>query len=130
MDRIRFDTCAHCGLSICETRVKSLFKWKEGSSLEEIVDTSFLTSEDPKSKFLGFVRISLFITALYRGIWIFGFHVAVPVGVFLYLLTLVGVAGWIGSSIAGLAFVVLIIGVFDWALHVPRHETLLSGFLP
>ncbi len=113
-------------------RVENLFRWNRVTSSESeeiIMDTGFLTGEDPKVELLGFIRISLFIAALYLGIWLFGFHVAVPIGVFLYLL-IYGRAGWIWSSFAGLAFAALIIGVFDWALHVPWHDPVVSGFLP
>ena len=109
--------------------VENLFRWNGVSSSEQIMDTGFLAGEDPKGELQRLTRISLFIAALYLGIWLFGFHVAVPLGVFVYLYRY-GRAGWIWSSFAGLAFAALIVGVFDWTLHVPWHDPVVSGFLP
>ena len=109
-------------------RVANLFRWNGVTSSEDIMDTGFLAGADPKEELLGFIRISLFIAALYLGIWLFGFLVAVPIGVFLYLL-IYGRAGWFWSVFAGMAFATLILGVFDWTLNVPWHEPLIS-FLP
>ena len=92
------------------------------------MDTGFLAGADPKEELLGFIRISLFIAVLYLGIWLFGFLVAVPIGVLLYLL-IYGRVGWFWSSFAGMAFAALIVGVFDWTLNVPWHEPVIS-FLP
>jgi TctA family transporter len=110
-------------------RTVNLFKQKGAASSELIMDTGFLTGVDPKSELQGFCRISLFTVALYLGIWLFGFHLALPLLVFFYLLKY-GRAGWIWSVFTALIFAVLIIGVFDWTLHVPWHEPLLGRFLP
>jgi len=56
-------------------------------------------------------------------------RLAIPLMVFFYLLKY-GRAGWLWSAFAGIVFAALIIGVFDWTLHVPWHEPLIGGFLP
>lgn len=110
-------------------RAGTLLKWGEVLPPREIMDTGFLTGDDPKTEVLGFIRMALFIAGLYLGIWVFGFHIAVPVGILIYLLTC-SEAGWFWSLFAGLAFAALIVGVFDWTLNVPWHEPLLGQFYP
>lgn len=109
--------------------VVNLFRRGGVTPQEMIMDTGFLTGEDPKAEIAGLIRISLFIVGLYLGIWLFGFHVAVPTALFLYLL-IVARAGWIGSVSVGLAFETLIVGVFDWTLNIPWHEPVVSYMIP
>lgn len=111
-------------------RVVNLFRKEPRAPSADIMDTGFLTGEDPRGEFLAFARIAVFTLALYLSVWLFGFLLAVPVLVFLYLWWY-GRVGWLWSAVAGLAFAAMIVGVFDWTLHVPWHEPLLvGGFLP
>jgi hypothetical protein len=90
----------------------------------QIMDMGFSIGIDPKGEAKRFVRISSFILGLYLAIWIFGFHIALPLGMFFYLFVY-GKVGWIGSIAVALSFLALIVGVYDAVLHVSWHEPLI-----
>jgi hypothetical protein len=90
---------------------------KQKSASSNIMDTGFYIHQDPKMAMAGFIRITGFLILLYLGIWLFGFHVALPVGLFLYLLRY-GQMGWLGAMIVGLVFLAVIIGVYDYVIEI------------
>ena len=90
----------------------------------QIMDMGFSIGIDPKGEARRFVRIYAFIVGLYLAIWLFGFHVALPLGMFFYLFVY-GRVGWIASIAVSLFFLALIIGVYDNVLHVSWHEPLI-----
>ena len=90
----------------------------------QIMDMGFSIGIDPKGEARRFVRICTFIVGLYFAIWVFGFHVALPLGMFFYLFVY-GRVGWIASIAVSLFFLALIIGVYDTVLHVSWHEPLI-----
>jgi hypothetical protein len=51
----------------------------------QIMDIGFRSGDDPTGERARFFRIALFILGLYLGIWLFGFHVALPLGILLYV---------------------------------------------
>jgi len=89
----------------------------------QIMDLGFSIGIDPKGEARRFVRICTFIVGLYFAIWVFGFHVALPLGMFFYLFVY-GRVGWIASIAVSLFFLAFIIGVYDTVLHVSWHEPL------
>lgn len=91
---------------------------------DSIMDTGFRLGEDPKREARNFIRICAFIVGLYLAIWVFGFHVALPLGMFLYLF-FVGRVGWVGSIAVALCFLAFIVGVYDSVLHISWHEPLI-----
>jgi hypothetical protein len=95
----------------------------------QIMDLGFSIGIDPKGEAKRFVRICTFIVGLYLSIWVFGFHVALPVAMFLYLFVY-GRVGWIASIAVALFFLALIIGVYDTVLHVSWHEPLILRIWP
>ncbi len=95
----------------------------------QIMDMGFRLGDDPKGEARRLVRICGFIAGLYLAIWVFGFHVALPLGMFFYLFVY-GRVGWIGSIVVALLFLALIIGVFDNILHVSWHEPLILQLGP
>jgi hypothetical protein len=94
---------------------------------ERIMDTGFRLGDDPKREAQNFVRICTFIVGLYLAIWVFGFHIALPAGMFLYLF-FCGRVGWIRSTVVSLCFLAFIVGVYDNVLHVSWHEPLILKF--
>ena len=90
----------------------------------QIMDMGFSIGIDPKGEARRFVRICAFIAGLYLAIWVFGFHVALPLGMFFYLFVY-GRVGWIASIAVALFFLALIMGVYDTVLHVSWHEPLI-----
>jgi hypothetical protein len=96
---------------------------------ERIMDTGFRIGDDPKREAQNFLRISAFIVGLYFAIWVFGFHIALPAGMFGYLFFF-GKVGWVGSTIVALCFLAFIVGVYDNVLHISWHEPLIFKLLP
>jgi hypothetical protein len=93
----------------------------------EIMDTGFRIGHDPKGELQRFIRICTFIVGLYLAIWAVGFHIALPLGVAFYLYRY-GKVGWLWSTVGGLFFLGLIIGLYDNVLHVAWHEPLINVF--
>jgi hypothetical protein len=91
----------------------------------QIMDIGFRTGGDPTGERARFFRISLFIIGLYIGIWLFGFHVALPLGTLLYV-RVYGRLSWLGSLCVGLIFLALLVGVYDRLLNATWHEPLVQ----
>ena len=115
------------GIPFWLARVVALFR-PTTASPTQIMDTGFWLGSDPRAEGIRFVQISGWIVLLYLGIWMFGFHLALPIGIFAYLYHY-GRAGWFWSSVASLAFVSLIVGVYDLLLHTFWHEPVVFTFL-
>ena len=60
----------------------------------QIMDMGFSIGIDPEGEAKRFVRICTFIIGLYLAIWVFGFHVALPLACFFIFSC---TAGWAGS---------------------------------
>jgi len=76
-------------------------------------------------------RLTLVIgstAGLVLAIWAVGFHLAIPVYVFLALWRL-GRTRWWTALLVAAAFEALLIGVYDHVMHVTWHETLLDNLL-
>ncbi|MBI2987016.1 MAG: tripartite tricarboxylate transporter permease [Deltaproteobacteria bacterium] len=112
------------GIPFWVARLAALFR-PTTDSRAEIMDTGFWLGSDPKGEWIRFVQISGWIVLLYVAIWMFGFHLALPIGVFAYLYTY-GRAGWFLSSVVSLAFLAFIVGVFDLLLHITWPEPVVS----
>lgn len=104
------------GLPFWVLRIMAIARQSRPKSSAQIMDTGFYIDQDPRAALAGFIRISGFIVLLYLGIWLFGFHVALPVGMFFYLY-IYGKMGWFGSALAGLIFLAIIVGVYDYVLR-------------
>jgi hypothetical protein len=98
------------------------------SSPAEIMDIGFRIGADPAAEAQRFTRIILFIVLLYLGIWVFGFHVALPLGMFAYLYVYGGI-GFRWSVVIAALFLALIVGIYDQVLHIHWHEPLLFRLL-
>lgn len=95
---------------------------------KEIMDVGFRIGMDPEAEIARFTRICLFILTLYLSIWLVGFHVALPIGISLYVL-IYGRAGWLLSSIIGLGFLAVIVGLYDLVLHTAWHKAIVARLL-
>ena len=91
----------------------------------DIMDTGFILGDDPKTESRRFVRIFGFTALMYVAIWLIGVHVALPGMLFLYLMYY-GRAGWLASAGIALAFLALIVGFYDFALHIIWPESILG----
>ena len=106
-------------------RVWTLLRGTPEKRIEEgdIMDTGFILGDDPKTEGQRFVRIFGFTALMYLAIWLIGIHVALPGMLFLYLMYY-GKAGWLGSAGVALAFLALIVGFYDLALHIIWPESI------
>ena len=89
-----------------------------------IMDTGFILGDDPRTEGRRFVRIFGFTGLMYVAIWVLGVHIALPGMLFLYLIYY-GRAGWLWSAGLALAFLALIVGFYDWGVHIVWPEPLL-----
>ena len=105
-------------------RVWTLLRGTPEKRIEEgdIMDTGFILGDDPKTEGQRFVRIFGFTALMYVAIWFIGIHVALPGMLFLYLMYY-GRAGWLASAGIALAFLALIVGFYDFALHIVWPES-------
>ncbi len=87
----------------------------------QIMDIGFRTGGDPAGERARFLRICFFLVGLYSAIWLFGFHIALPVGMLFYLRVYGEVSWWWSFGVA-LLFLALIIGVYDRLLGATWHE--------
>lgn len=94
---------------------------QEQTSDEQIMDLGFRTGADPKGERARFFRICFSIIGLYLAIWLLGFHIALPLGVAVYVYVY-GRVGLIWSAVMGLMFLGLILGVYDHFLNATWHE--------
>ena len=89
----------------------------------QIMDIGFRTGSDATGERARFLRITLFILGLYLGIWLFGFHVALPLGILFYV-RVYGRLSWLASLCVALLFLSLLVGVYDRLLNASWHEPL------
>ena len=89
------------------------------------MDTGFILGDDPRTEGRRFVRIFGFTGLMYVAIWVLGVHIALPGMLFLYLIYY-GRAGWLWSAGLALAFLALIVGFYDWGVHIVWPEPLLG----
>jgi TctA family transporter len=115
------------GIPFWVARIVALLR-PAADSATQIMDTGFWLGVDPKGEWIRFVQISGWIVLLYLGIWIFGFHLALPIGIFAYLFYY-GRVGWFWSPVVSLAFLALIVGVYDLLLYTTWHEPVVLSFL-
>ncbi len=95
----------------------------------DIMDTGFILGDDPRTEGRRFVRIFGFTALMYVAIWVLGVHIALPGILFLYLIYY-GRAGWLWSAGLALAFLALIVGFYDWGIHIVWPESLLGPLWP
>jgi uncharacterized membrane protein YuzA (DUF378 family) len=74
------------------------------------------------------VRFFIWVLGFFMGIVFMGFHITVPLFTFLYL-KVEGKSSWRLSISLGLAFLIFLVLVFDWLLHVPWTEPLLMDWV-
>ena len=102
--------------------LRVLFWSRTASSVTptQIMDMGFRVGDDPKEERKRSIRILSAIGILYLGIWAVGFHIALPLWIFVYML-------WFGRAhllLAGsmaLLFLGLIVGVYGELIRVPWH---------
>lgn len=102
-------------------RLVTLIRSTRETSSQQIMDLGFRTGADPRGERIRFARICLYIVGLYTAIWLVGFHLAIPLGVFFYV-KVYGRAGWIWSTVLALLFLLLIVGVYDRFLNATWHD--------
>lgn len=98
------------------------------ASPAQIMDMGFRIGTDPTAERARLVRIALFIVGLYFAIWMVGFHLALPAGMFFYLMVY-GRAGIVWSLLISLIFLAIIIGLYDSVLRMHWHQPVLYQFL-
>jgi hypothetical protein len=109
-------------------RVWSIAHGKQNATAQ-ILDTGF--DEEGLSKRLVVIRtlrLATWFGGMLAAIWFLGYHVAVPVFVFFYLLVFGKIKWWLAAT-AGAVFFLLIYGLFDLVLHTIWPEPALLRWL-
>lgn len=97
-------------------------------SPRQIMDTGFRTGSDPKTEGKRFLKVFVSLGVLYGGIWLLGFHITVPLWVFVYMRWF-GKVPLVWAAATALMFVVLIFGLYDQVLDALWHEPVLWKWL-
>lgn len=98
------------------------------SATVQIMDTGFRIESAPKGTRGRFVKFVSFVVLLYLGIWLLGFEIALPLGLFGYLY-IYGKIGWMWSGSLALVLLAIIIGVYDRLLNALWHEPVIFTWL-
>jgi hypothetical protein len=95
----------------------------------QILDIAFGSLDvDEREQRVRTARMLCSILLLFLGIWLVGFHVALPTYVFAYLLFF-GHVRWWWAVTAAVVFELLILGVYDRALHTAWNTPVLHQLL-
>ena len=95
----------------------------------QVMDTSFrIEGQDPRAITGRFVRIWTWVLSLYLAIWLLGFHFALPVGTFIYLIRY-GKAGWLWSLGLSAAIYAAIKLAYDMALDADWFDAVVPVWL-
>jgi hypothetical protein len=87
----------------------------------QIMDMGFRIGDDPKGEAKRWIRILSAIGLLYLAIWLVGFHIALPLWVFVYMVWF-GKANLFLAGCIAVLFLGLIVGVYDYLIRVPWHD--------
>jgi putative tricarboxylic transport membrane protein len=103
--------------------LRVLFLSRTASSVtpSQIMDMGFRIGDDPREEGKRWIRILCAIGVLYLGIWLAGFHVALPLWIFVYLLWFGRTNFFLAGGIA-LLFLGIIVGVYGELIRVPWHD--------
>lgn len=86
------------------------------SSTSQIMDTGFLeTDDDPAVVARRWIQLIGTTAGLLIGVWVFGFHIAIPVYTVLYLVIL-GKVKWYWAVLPAIFFETVIIGIYGYIL--------------
>ena len=103
--------------------LRVLFWSRTASSVtpSQIMDMGFRIGDDPREEGRRWIRILCAIGVLYLGIWLAGFHIALPLWILVYLLWFGRTNFFLAGSIA-LLFLGIIVGVYGELIRVPWHD--------
>jgi TctA family transporter len=103
--------------------LRILFWSRTASSVtpSQIMDMGFRIGDDPREEGKRWIRILCAIGVLYLGIWLAGFHIALPLWIFVYLLWFGRTNFFLAGGIA-LLFLGIIVGVYGELIRVPWHD--------
>jgi putative tricarboxylic transport membrane protein len=111
---------AVAGLVFWALRIILLLR-KRPQSDARIMDTGFTSVGDGRDAMKRFIIIFGSIITLITGIWLVGWHVALPAYVFLYLL-IFGRIRWWKALLCAAAFLALLLGVYGELFNTPWNE--------
>jgi hypothetical protein len=110
--------------------VSSVRDAKSGKVQGRILDVGRLeTAEGDHQAVRGRLIIAIgSILALVLGLWVLGFHIAIPVYLLAYLI-FIGKVPWWRAVLAAVIFELILVGLYDNVIHVSWNETLLDRLL-
>lgn len=93
-----------------------------------VMDVGFYESSDPSAERNRFCRIVIAILVLYGCIWLFGFHVTVPLWTFIYMWRF-GKVPLVTSLIVAALLLAVIVGLYDTLLDTDWNDPLVLQWL-
>lgn len=119
------------GLVMLVVYIVSKFRAKPSTaSPAQIMDLGFDEHEDAAEMRSRTLRFVITTAALFVGVWLIGFHIAIPVYVFLYLITF-GKTRWWWALIAAASFEAFMILAYDVVTRQAWPDTfIVIPFLP
>ena len=106
-------------------------RWRRGTDAATspgLGDTPLDADVPPAVARRRMVNVFAWIFALFALVWLVGFEIAVPLFTFVYL-RFQARESLLVSSVAAFLMVALIVGVFNWILHVLWPKGMLQGWL-
>lgn len=101
---------------------------KQGHQASAILDIGFTDAGLEPQMIRGrMLRFFGSTAALFLGVWLLGFHIALPLYVFLYLFVY-GRVQWWWALVAALSFEAVLIGLYDHVLHISWNEPIVKQF--
>lgn len=114
-------------------RTASLFRAGASTEGGQIMDTGFLeTDDEPSVVAMRWVQLLGTTGALLIGLWVLGFHIAVPLYTILYL-TIYGKVKWYWTILPAVFFEIIIIGIYgylllsEWGTPVAREWPIIGS---
>ncbi|MEK9658729.1 MAG: hypothetical protein VW450_02120 [Chloroflexota bacterium] len=116
------------GLPFFILRARTVITRKKRLEKGMIMDLGFRVGEDPAGERRRAVNYVVSIAALFAGIWLIGFHIAIPVWVTL-LLRRNANASWLSIAIICVIFLVFLFGVMDYIIDTPWDVPMLFNLV-
>lgn len=84
---------------------------REEESSGQIMDLGFYMGDDQRAALVRFLNITGALVVLLLGIWLFGWHITLPLWTFAYLLIFAKLKIW-QAALGGIFFLAVIIGIY------------------
>jgi hypothetical protein len=89
----------------------------------QVMDTSFRAGKDPRNEMRRLAGVLAYLCGMWIGIWLFGFHTAVPLSMAIYGRKAAKI-GWRGTLVLYVVGLSVIVGLYDLFINARWSEAL------